>query len=276
MSFDAAIDRRLAIPAGIAGQSKSGMIAVPVADMRPEPQIKSGIDTQLIFGTAVSVFESTKNWAYAQSKTDGYSGYIAASALSMRVTSPTHHVVVPRSFRYREPDMKRPILDVLSLGSQVTIDELTETRGTKYATFADGSAMIAEHLAPVTVFSADPVSIAETLLYTPYLWGGASAFGIDCSGLVQLCFAMCGHMVLRDTDMQVATIGEQISEAELKRGDLIFWQGHVAFYCGDGSIIHASGHTMRVSTEELAAAVARIGYLYGAPTAHIRPLKQSA
>jgi cell wall-associated NlpC family hydrolase len=133
--------------------------------------------------------------------------------------------------------------------------------------------LVASHLQSLSKPADDWVSVAETLEHTPYLWGGASAFGIDCSGLVQLAMRMAGRKAPRDSDMQAAGIGTLIDPdpAGLERGDLVFWKGHVAIVTGADRIIHANGHTMTVARERLSEAIARIGYLYGQPTAFRRP-----
>jgi cell wall-associated NlpC family hydrolase len=271
MSFDAATDRRLNLPAGVSGEGKPATVFETVLNMRPEPKVDRGIDTQLLMGTGIRVFSHENGWALVQAEADGYVGYILADKIFYDEPAATHRVNVPRTIIYAGPDMKRVSIGAASIGSLVKVKTLTETRGTLYAELLDGVSMVANHLAPIGEHAEDPVTIAETLIHTPYLWGGASAFGIDCSGLVQLCFAMCGKKVLRDTDMQSATIGSPISKAELKRGDLIFWKGHVALYRGDGTIIHANGHTMSVAIEGLDAAIERIAYLYGEPTCYKRP-----
>jgi cell wall-associated NlpC family hydrolase len=115
----------------------------------------------------------------------------------------------------------------------------------------------------------DPVTIAEKFVETPYLWGGRSGFGIDCSGLVQLSMMMTGHAVPRDSDM-LAKIGAEITREELRRGDLVFWKGHVGFMQDERTLLHANGHTMTVSREDFEAAVDRIGWLYEQPTAYRR------
>ena len=201
---------------------------------------------------------------------------MSPAVFSGRGTSaPTHVVSAPRSFLYPGPDLRFPRLGELSLGSSVTVRDFAETRGTRYALLSTGEAMISGHLRPVGEVSDDYVAVAETLLMTPYLWGGSTAFGIDCSGLVQLAMRMAGRDVLRDSDMQAATIGEPIEPGEgysgLRRGDLVFWKGHVAIMTDERTMIHANGHTMLVSREGLAEAIDRIGYLYGGPTGFRRP-----
>ncbi|MDQ2633423.1 MAG: NlpC/P60 family protein [Pseudomonadota bacterium] len=250
-------------------------IVAPVADMLGEPRPDAGLNTQLLRGDDVTVFEETEGWAWVQAARDGYVGYVSGGALGPRADEPTHLVSAPRSFLYPGPDLKLPRLGELSLGSAVTVQGFAETRGTRYALLSTGEAMISGHLRPAGEACDDYVAVAETLSMTPYLWGGSSAFGIDCSGLVQLAMRMTGRDVLRDTDMQAATLGEPIEPGEnhsgLRRGDLAFWKGHVAIMTDEATMIHANGDTMLVSREGLAEAIDRIGYLYGGPTGFRRP-----
>jgi cell wall-associated NlpC family hydrolase len=250
-------------------------IGVSVADVRGAPRPDAGLSTQLLCGDDVRVFDETEGWAWIQAERDGYVGYVADTALKARDGAPTHVVCVPRTFVYPGPDMKLPRGDALSLGAELVVAGAAETRGTAYSLLASGEAVIARHLAPAGRHGVDYVAIAEELLGTPYLWGGASAFGIDCSGLVQLAMRMTGRDVLRDSDMQAASIGEPFDpgpdHSGLARGDLVFWKGHVGIMLDADIMIHANGHTMMVSREKLRDAIERIGYLYGGPTLFRRP-----
>lgn len=254
---------------------RSARVAAPVADLRSAPRPDAGLDTQLLPGDEVEVFEEKEGWAWVQSMRDGYVGYVSGAALDEGGPEPTHVVVVPRTFGYREPDLKTTATTAYSMGSRLNIAGRASTRGTDYALLESGEALIAAHLLPVDKKASDYVSVAEQLERTPYLWGGASAFGIDCSGLVQLSMRMAGGDVRRDTDMQAATIGEPVDIGGdlvgLQRGDLVFWSGHVAIMLDAETIIHANGHTMMTSREPLSAAVERIAYLYGRPTGFRRP-----
>jgi cell wall-associated NlpC family hydrolase len=251
-----------------------GRIAVAVADVRKAPAADAGVNTQFLFGDDVQVFEDKDGFAWVQGARDGYVGYVASTALGPRGTAPTHVVSVPRTFLYPGPDLRFPPSGRLSMGSSVAVTGNAETRGTAYAVLESGEAVIARHLRPVADHAADYVTVAEEFLGTPYLWGGASGFGIDCSGLVQLAMRMAGRRVLRDSDMQ-ASIGTPLEPgpdfAGLQRGDLVFWKGHVAVMTDEKDMIHANGHTMLVSREGLKEAVDRIGYLYGGPTGFRRP-----
>jgi cell wall-associated NlpC family hydrolase len=245
-------------------------IAVPVADLRPAPDLARGIDTQLLFGEPVKVFDRRDGFAWVQALEDGYVGYLPEAQLTSE-TVPTHRIAVPRTFVYPEAELRKVPLHALSMGSRVSVTGEAETRGTRYFLLSTGSAVIARHCIEETaVLSADYVAIAETFLETPYLWGGRSGFGIDCSGLVQVAMMMAGRKILRDSDMQ-AGFGTPIAREELVRGDLVFWKGHVGIMEDEKTMLHANGHTMTVARENLNAAIERIGWLYQQPTGFRRP-----
>lgn len=250
-------------------------VAEPVVDLRAEPRPDSGPQTQILFGDTVRVFEESDGWCWVQADRDDYVGYVSAASLEKPRGEATHRVVVPRTFVYPGADLRFAHTHALSLGSSVRVVGAAETRGTHYAVLESGEALIASHLAPVGTDAKDYVSVAETLLHTPYLWGGTSGFGIDCSGLVQLCLWAAGRKVLRDSDMQQSALGTVVKPdadySNLKRGDLVFWKGHVAICVGPDTLIHASGHTMMVTLEPLKDAIKRIAYLYDLPTLIRRP-----
>ena len=250
---------------------KPARVSASVAAMRPKPDAASGIDTELLFGEPVSVLDRADGWAWVKSGVDDYVGYVEETALGAEGPSPTHWVTAPRTFVYRDPDMKTPAVMALSMGSRITVTGEAETRGTRYL-LVDGGAVIAKHVADVDVpVSSDYVAVASRFLQSPYLWGGRSGFGLDCSGLVQLSMMMTGKKVLRDTDMQRASIGTEIGRSELRRGDLVFWKGHVAIMTDGETMIHASGFTMDVSHEGLEDAIRRIEPMYGLPLIYRRP-----
>lgn len=253
-------------------EGKAAHVAVPVVALRPRPEPDCGIDTELLLGETVDVFERNAGWAFVQAQADGYVGYLPESALRNGEADVTHHVVVPRTFLYPEAELRKPHRAVLSLGSRVKVTGEGETRGTRYFLLEGGGAIVAQHLQPLGAFpTCDPVALAVLLLETPYLWGGKSAFGIDCSGLVQLCHAMTGRRAPRDSDMQRDGYGREIAPDQVRRGDLVFWKGHVGLMEDEATLLHASGHTMSVTRETYAGAVERIGYLYGPPTLCRRP-----
>ncbi|GGA89300.1 peptidase P60 [Brucella endophytica] len=256
-------------------EGKPMRTALPVVDLRGKPSLESGPQTQLLFGDDVMVFDEADGWCWMQAVRDGYVGYVTNSSLEQMRGEPTHVVNVPRTFVYPGADLRFPHTHALSLGSRLTVVGEAETRGTQYSLLENGEAVIARHLSPAGQYAEDFVAVAETLLQTPYLWGGTSGFGVDCSGLVQLSMRMAGRDVLRDSDMQASTIGTIIEPdadyGNLRRGDLVFWKGHAAIVADESTLIHASGHTMTVTYEPLREAIERIAYLYEYPTVVRRP-----
>lgn len=247
-------------------------VVVAVAPLRAQPDASLSIETEILFGEDVQVFDRTGGWAWVKALSDGYVGYMPETSLGAIEIAPSHHVVVPRTFLYPGPDLRFRFLESLSMGSRISVTGEAETRGTRYFLLADGRAVVAGHCLPLGSYVDDDyVSIAVRFMETPYLWGGRSGFGIDCSGLVQLALSMTGRGAPRDSDMQASGLGEPITRAELRRGDLVFWKGHVGIMEDEETLLHANGHTMTVARENFESAVARIGWLYEMPTGYRRP-----
>ncbi len=235
--------------------------AVP---LRPAPDPARSIDTELLFGEGFVVYETVAGWAWGQAVTDDYVGYLSAGALSGgdRGPVPTHRVAALRTYRYPEPELKRPPLGLLSMGALVSVVDEKIVRDLAYAVLTDGSAVVARHLVPLEHSAPDWVAVAERFVGTPYLWGGRTSLGLDCSALVQVAAEAGGLKLPRDSDMQEAAAGEALDIAAglpvLKRGDLVFWAGHVGIMLDADRLLHANGFHMAVAIEPFAGARARM------------------
>jgi cell wall-associated NlpC family hydrolase len=228
-------------------------IAVPLTDLLAEPG--GARDRQLVMGDHLLVLEIRDDHAFVQSQKDAYCGYVAASALGP-ARPVTHWVSAPATHLYSAPDLKSPEQAALSIGAHLC---LTATEHPRFAETIDGLYVPHVHVRPLGDWATDPVAVAESLLGTPYLWGGNSRGGLDCSGLVQAALLACGIPCPGDSGLQEAAVGKPLAEgAGYRRGDLFFWKGHVAMAAGAGRLIHASGHHMAVVYEPIADALARI------------------
>lgn len=244
---------RVAAPRYVAGELKR--VGVPVAPLRRHPAGDAPLDTEALFGESVRVLEEdAEGWAWVQLLADGYVGYLPAEALAPLGGAPTHAVRALRTFLFPGPDIKLPPLGALPFGAQVC------ATGARDRFLANaGGFVFAGHLAPLDHHEVDPVEVAARFLGTPYLWGGRSSLGLDCSGLVQTALNACGIAAPRDSDMQERALGAPVpTDGPFRRGDLLFWPGHVALVEAPDSLIHANAFHMAVAREPLAPALARI------------------
>lgn len=222
----------------------------PVIDLLDIPNGKR--DRQLLVGTKVIVYEDFQGWSFVQSDLDGYVGYIPSGSLDL-TWRPTHRVSSRSTHAYHDANMKSADLDRLSLGAEVPVEKIVDGFALTPLGYVPSS-----HLIPCDEYETDTVTVAKRLLGTPYLWGGNSADGIDCSGLVQMAHRICGIPCPADSDQQETALGHSV-EGSTQKGDLFFWRGHVALVADDEQIIHANAHHMAVSFEPIADAVNRIG-----------------
>ncbi|BDA82659.1 peptidase P60 [Aureimonas sp. SA4125] len=233
-------------------------VTVSAAALRREPRPDAAQETEALFGESVLVFETTEEgWAWVQLDADGYVGWMASAALG-QADSPTHRVAVPRTLLFPGPDIKLPPLMGLPMGALLTVSGEAEDRNARYDLTTPTGAVVAQHLGAPGEHAPDFVAVAERFLGVPYLWGGKTTLGIDCSGLVQMALAMAGIDAPRDTDMQERALGTRLAGIEpLRRGDLVFWKGHVGIMLDGQMLLHANAHHMMTASEPLAEAIAR-------------------
>jgi hypothetical protein len=240
-------------------EGKPYEIGAAQAPLRDAPSHEAGLLTEALQGERVTIYDISRDgWAWGQLAGDGYVGFVPASALRAPGPPPTHKVSALRTFVFSGPSIKLAPMETLSFGCRLAVARVDEP----FAVTASGGHVPLLHLARIETMETDFVAVAERFLRTPYLWGGKTSLGVDCSGLLQLALTACGIPCPRDSDMQEQALGSALPRLhelrQLRRGDLLFWKGHVAIVRDKATLVHANAHHMEVAFEPVAPAITRI------------------
>lgn len=270
-------DKRLARPPGqaVPFQVTAGAVAI-----RETPAPDGLVSTFALHGEVVDVFQEKGEFALVQCQRDRYVGWALMEALSAPVRPVTHKVSALRTYAFSEADLKSSPHFMLSLGARVVA---TGRQEGPWIECARAGWVHEGHLAGLDVYEDDPAAVAFRFLGSPYLWGGRESLGLDCSGLLQQAFEACGVLLPRDSDMQMAWAGTEVSGPAtdcnaLKRfcrGDIVFWEGHAGILTAPDTLLHANAHHMAVTEEPLAEAIERIGKIVG-PVLSVRRIDLAA
>jgi len=225
-------------------------VGVGRAALRPRPASGAAQDSELFFGESFTVYDSADGWAWGQAESDLYVGYLRAAQLRAPFATAARVSALAAPV-FPAPDLKTPVRDLLPMGAMVPV----LVAGGDYVKIGEDAFLHRRHLLPES--EKDFVSVAERFLGVPYVWGGRSAFGLDCSGLVQVALQAVGKAAPRDTDMMEQALGATVARAE-RRGDMVFWKGHMGVMLDGMRLLHANAFHMAVAVEPLAEAVARI------------------
>jgi len=256
-------DPRITLPEPHTPSLGLGYVIEPFTGLYNKKGLRTGLQTELLYGQKFDIYGRGRNWLWGQARSlikgsqrKGYIGYIASSSISDQSFDPTHSVIALRAPVFSKADIKSRIIQAFPLNAQICV----QSENDNFVQIGAGEYLHKRHVRPLNSAPeiSDFVAIAETYLYAPYIWGGTSQLGVDCSGLVQMSLCAIGVDAPRDADMQEESLGEDV-EAILKRGDLVFWPGHVAIMLNAEQIIHANAHHMMTAIEPLKEAISRIG-----------------
>ena len=229
------------------------------APLRREPSPDAALDTEALKGERVTVYDANEEgWSWGQLEADRYVGWLPSNALVAPGPEPTHRVSALRTIVFPGPSIKAPPIEMLSMGARIAIARMDD----KFAITPSGFCLPKNHVVPLAVVEEDFVAVAERFVGVPYLWGGKTNLGLDCSSLVQLSLMACGISSPRDSYMQESALGQSIDEGNdftnLQRGDLVFWKNHVAIVRDRDHLLHANSYSMDVTVERLSATIKRI------------------
>ena len=252
---DVSLRNRVAARRYVDGQTAQIASMAPV---RQTPSDTAMLMTEALPGETAAVFETGGDWSWVKLLRDGYVGYIPSRNLASGISFASHTVVAPKALMFPEPDLKTPPVGACFMGAELT---LSGPHGA-YMALPQGGYVHERTVAPVGTTTVDFVATAERFVGTTYLWGGKTVNGIDCSGLVQVAMHAAGMTCPRDSDMQMNEVGSSLGDdpkaAGLRRGDLIFWDGHVGVMSDPTTLLHANAWHMETAHEPLSEAVHRI------------------
>lgn len=223
---------------------------VPRTAVRKAADAASTAISELLHGEDFDLFDIAGEWAFGRCVADRYTGWVPASSLGEPGAAATHRITARIAPLFAAADIKAPVLAELPFGARVA-----GVPGERFLALETGGFIHNRHLAPTL---HDPLAIARIFTGAPYLWGGRTPDGVDCSGLVQAALAASGIACPRDSDQQRDQLGRAVDFDDRAAGDLVFFPGHVGLLVDADTLFHANAHWMTTLAEPLADVITRL------------------
>ena len=238
-------------------------VTAPRTWLLRKPSKSAPQETELLFGFEFRIDQLKKNWAYGQATSPlsqdvpGYTGWVRRKNLAENAALRTHYISALKAPIFKKADIKSRVKGLLHMGAQINAARISDI----FVELSSGGYIHRKHLQPLGRYvETDYVKIAEAHMELPYVWGGVSTDGLDCSGLVQSALRAVGKDCLRDASQQEESLGSVLKNTvALKRGDLVFWPGHVGIMSDGETLLHANAFHMKVAEERFNTARNRIG-----------------
>ena len=223
----------------------------PLSDIYKKPDVVSEVTSQILYGEKFKIISKNKSWIKIKVLYDNYIGYIKNKDYT-KDHKPTHKIFILKANIYNKQKNKTKYF--LPFASRISM--IQESK--KFIEFEKNKWIKKSDVKNINHIEKDYLKVLKFFLKTKYVWGGKTYRGIDCSAILQLFFYYNNKFYPRDTKDQIKYSTKKSKSEIFKKGDIIFWKGHVAICINAKKLIHAYGPEKKVLIMNIAETINRI------------------
>ena len=223
----------------------------PLSDIYKKPDVVSEVTSQILYGEKFKIISKNKSWIKIKVLFDNYTGYIKNKDYT-KDHKPTHKIFILKASIYNKQKNKTKYF--LPFASRISM--INENK--KFIKFEKNKWIKKSDVKNINHIEKNYLKVLKLFLKTKYVWGGKTYRGIDCSAILQLFFYYNNKFYPRDTKDQIKYSSKKNKDGIFKKGDIIFWKGHVALCINSQKLIHAYGPEKKVLIMNIRETINRI------------------